>query len=131
ESRDPAGLAPAIRRVLPDVLAACAAAGVPVLLFETTRTPERVAFLYGKGRTAAQLVAAKVDPKFAQPKLRIVTKAYDWPRSWHSHGLAFDLIHPTKYWAPPDPKHYWPAVAEIVKPFGFDWGGLWPTLPDV
>lgn len=123
------GLAPRVRLNLSAAVAELLHQGNPVLVFETTRTRDRVAFLYGKGRTEEQLKAVGIDIKFAQPTEKIVTKASAWPKSWHSHGLAVDLIHPKLYWGAP--RAWFEKVAEVMVDHGFDWGGNWPTLPDV
>jgi peptidoglycan L-alanyl-D-glutamate endopeptidase CwlK len=96
--------------------AACRAAGLPVLRFETFRSRARQEWLYAQGREV-------------KPPERIVTKASSAVRSQHGYGLAVDFIHPRLHWGAPE--QWWRDVAAIVVPCGLAWGGDWPTLPDL
>ncbi len=109
-------LAPAMREAVAAAEAACAAAKLPVLRFETFRSRLRQEWLFAQGRTVV-------------PPTRIVTKASSAIRSWHGDGLAVDFIHPQLHWKAPE--QWWRDVAAIIVPCGLAWGGDWPTLPDV
>lgn len=54
-----------------------------MFLNEGYRSDERQQFLYGKGRTAEQLVAVGLDPKYAQPAENRVTNAKNASKSAH------------------------------------------------
>lgn len=62
--------------------------GYQVFPLETRRNQKRQEWLYGAGRTAAELRAAGIDPSFARPTAKTVT----WTlQSKHLEGLAFDV----------------------------------------
>lgn len=109
-------LAPGMRALVEAAERACRDADLPVLRFETFRSDARQSWLFAQGREV-------------RPPDRIVTKAASAAASWHGFGLAVDFIHPTRFWNAP--RAWWRAVAAIVAPLGFTWGGEWKTLPDV
>jgi len=64
-----------------------------------------------------------------------VSKANDGWRTWHFYGLAVDVIHPTRGWAPWDAEDQgaqdWRGVVvEAGKAAGLDWGGDWHSFKD-
>lgn len=87
--------------------------------FETLRTPERQAFLYGFGR----------DYDDGRGK---VTNSATCFNSWHGFGLAVDVVE--KDATPWDaPMSFWTAIGEAAERNGLTWGGRWrsPDLPHV
>lgn len=94
-------LQPRVRAILNGMRAR----GFDPQVYETYRTQERQCYLYGKGRTAAQLKKAKVDPKWAQPGLTKVTYTLD---SMHRKRKAVDIISKSRKWA-------WPAFFVALK----------------
>lgn len=127
-SKDTGKLAPKVRQALDKAIAVMHEQKLDAMVFETYRTPDRVHFLYGKGRTEEALTLVNVPKKYAQPNMAIVTRAFDWSRSWHSYGLAVDIIHRRTYWN--TPTSWFESVAKIMTQHGFAWGGRWPRLPD-
>ena len=87
------------------ILNAMCARGFDPKVYETYRSQERQWYLYGKGRTAAQLKKAKVDPKWAQPGLAKVTYTLS---SLHRTRKAIDIISKSKHWN-------WPAFFVALK----------------
>lgn len=104
-------LAPAVRRA---VLRTCdevaQATGARPLVFETLRTPERQAYLFGFGRTW-------------DDGRGLVTYSRDADESWHFYGLAADLIHPTLHWRAPE--SWWVALGHAARHHGLRWGADW------
>lgn len=89
------------------------------MAFETLRTPERQAFLYGFGR----------DYDDGRGK---VTNARTNLNSWHGFGLAVDVVEKDATpWAVP--VGFWNQIGEVAKKVGLTWGGKWakPDLPHV
>jgi hypothetical protein len=110
--------APLFHRAVLRVLDDMRARGLPCLVVETLRTPERQAYLYGFGRT------------YDDGRGR-VTKAASSLTSWHGYGLAADIVHAARYWnAGPD---FWTALGETAEAHGLTWGGRWrsPDRPHV
>ena len=75
------------------------ARGFDPQVWETYRTQERQWYLYGKGRTAAQLKKAHVDVKYAQPSLAVVTKTLE---SLHRKRKAADIVSKSRLWNWPE-----------------------------
>ena len=75
------------------------ARGFDPRVYETYRTQGRQWYLYGKGRTAAQLKRAHIDIKYAQPDLGVVTKTLD---SLHRKRKAVDIISISRLWNWPE-----------------------------
>jgi peptidoglycan L-alanyl-D-glutamate endopeptidase CwlK len=92
---------------------------LPVMGFETLRTRERQAFLYGHGRDYSD-------------GRGIVTNAQTHLYSFHGYGLAIDVVEKdaTPWDAPPS---FWNAIGEVAEKHGLAWGGRWktPDLPHV
>lgn len=116
--RDLALLAPGFRerveRMLRDL-----EGGLPEWPFETLRTAERQAFLYGFGRTYDDGRGP-------------VTKARTHLTTWHGYGLAIDVVEKdaTPWDAPPT---FWNAIGAAAERHGLVWGGRWKRadLPHV
>lgn len=87
--------------------------GYDPIAYETERTEARQAFLYGQGRTKAQLRRAGVNPIWAKPGLPIRTYTMD---SKHMHKKAVDVISVSRLWG--DPK-FFDALEEEAKKEGF------------
>lgn len=84
-----------------------------MLIFETLRTNKRQKFLYGQGRDYFG---------------KIVTKAYDAAWTWHSYGMAIDIIHPKKLWSAPS--IWWETLALDAEYVGLYPGRRFKTIPD-
>jgi hypothetical protein len=123
-------LAPGLQPMAHEVIRLMEADGHDPLLFETGRTRERVFFLYGKGRTAAQCEAAGVPRVWAWPDCPdgIVTKANRLEDTVHAYGLAFDVISRKRRWAASPA--FWESLRLACARVGLFWAGRWPTLPD-
>lgn len=76
---DSSELPPAMARAVEDLMGRLADVGHPVRIREALRSPERVAWLYGIGRT--------YDPDGRG----IVSAAKTGEKTWHSYGLAVDF----------------------------------------
>lgn len=95
------------------------AGGLSEQVFETLRTEQRQAFLYGFGR----------DYDDGRGK---VTNARTALNSWHGFGLAVDIVE--KDATPWDaPVTFWNLIGEAAVEQGLVWGGSWakPDLPHV
>lgn len=112
-------LAPKVQIAVRAVLADMEAAGFRPLVFETLRSDERQAWLYGFGRAWDD----------AQPR-GVVTKLQT--AGWHRYGLACDIVEndATPWDATPD---FWQALGDSAKRNGLKWGGDWRSkdLPHV
>jgi hypothetical protein len=82
-----------------NILSRMRARGFDPQVWETYRTQERQWYLYGKGRTAAQLKKAHVDVKYAQPSLAVVTKTLE---SLHRKRKAADIVSKSRLWNWPE-----------------------------
>ena len=103
----------AVRAMLADL------SGLNAMAFETLRTPERQAFLYGFGRSYDD----------GRGK---VTNARTNLNSWHGFGLAVDVVEKDNTpWAVP--VGFWNKIGDAAKKHGLSWGGKWakPDLPHV
>lgn len=100
-----------------------------MFLNEGYRSDERQMFLYGKGRTAEQLVAAGLDPMYAQPGEARVTNAKNASKSAHGWAVngkpaaaAIDVVPlgaDGKPWTKDDPwDQFVLAIAEEGAHFG-------------
>ena len=94
-------LQPRVRQILDRMRAR----GFDPQVFETYRTEERQAFLYGKGRTAKELKKAHIDKKWAQPDLPKVTYTM---QSLHRRRKAVDIISKSRHWS-------WPAFFKALE----------------
>lgn len=123
-------LAPVIAMKANDVITIMKADGHDPMLFETGRTRERVHFLFGKGRTAEQCLAAGVPAHFAWPDCPdgIVTKANRLEDTVHAYGLAFDVICRRRRWKAV--AAFWESLRLACARVGLFWAGRWPNLPD-
>lgn len=83
------------------------------LVFETLRSNKRQKFLYGQGRDYAG---------------KIVTNAYDASWSWHGHGMAIDIVHPTLWWKAPEA--WWEQLAVDAEYVGLYPGRRFKRIPD-
>lgn len=106
--------AAAVRAMLAEL-----AGGPSEMVFETLRTPERQAFLYGFGRDY-------------DDGRGIVTNAQTSLYSFHGFGLAVDIVEKdgTPWDAPPG---FWENIGRVAKKHGLSWGGDWkkPDRPHV
>ena len=88
-------------------------------IFETLRTPERQAFLYGFGRDY-------------DDGRGIVTNARTSLYSFHGFGLAVDIVEKDATpWNAPE--GFWEAIGAAAKRNGLTWGGDWkkPDRPHI
>lgn len=90
-------------------------AGFDPIVEETIRSPERQAWLYGFGRDY-------------DDGRKIVTWVH---QSWHTFGLAADIISRSMGWNAPS--KFWNALGAASKDEGLIWGGTWksPDRPHV
>jgi hypothetical protein len=103
-------LAPAFRRAVEAVLA-----DVPrTRVFETLRTEERQAYLYGFGR--------QYDDGRGP-----VTKAKSALNGWHAFGLAADIVeNDATPWTAPNA--FWQSLGLAYEKHGCVWGGRWRVV---
>ena len=85
-----------------------AEAGQPIIVYETTRSPELQAFYYARGRTTPGPTVTNV----SSPK-----------NSSHFCRVAFDVISTEKAWDLSEAE--WRKIAAIGRSLGFTWGGDW------
>lgn len=128
ESRDMSRLASAFRAAVERVVARLEAEGFDPMVFETLRTRERQWWIFGKGRTAEQCVAAGVPAKYAWPEGARATNANSYLVSVHGHGLAVDIVSKSKLWGAS--AAFWKALGEAVRDEGLTWGGDWKSPVD-
>lgn len=113
------GLAPKVRDAALAVVADMKALGFNARIFETLRTPERQAFLYGFGR-------------LYDDGRGTVTKVENVRKGWHAYGLAVDIVeNDSSPWTAP--QAFWQALGKSAEKHGFTWGGRWKftDLPHV
>ena len=96
-------------------IAACAAAGVDVVITSTFRDAESQNALYAQGRTA--------------PGKR-VTNARGGD-SFHQHRCAFDFVPVVGGKAIWDDDDTWELCGVIAERVGLEWGGSWPNFKDM
>lgn len=82
-----------------------------------TRTADEQAKLYGKGRTAEQMIAAGLNPAYANEDANIVTSktGLPWNTSLHQSNNAVDVVFPQ--WV--DKVEYSKEMNAIMNPLGF------------
>jgi peptidoglycan L-alanyl-D-glutamate endopeptidase CwlK len=101
---DPSYLEPVFRAAVEAILKESAAAGQPLFLFETYRSPQRQQFLFQQGAT----------------ELRDV--------SCHGYGLAADFCK--DLYGQPSWLGDFGFLGELAKKHGLVWGGMWREFPD-
>ncbi|MCL2461031.1 MAG: M15 family metallopeptidase [Defluviitaleaceae bacterium] len=105
--RDITQLSPVMQRGAAEFLKRCQAAGLPVLITETYRTPERQKELYAQGRTAPGAV---------------VTWTTTSP---HMYRCAFDICRNIKGQEWDDSDNFYAKCGAIWQGMGGVWGGSW------
>lgn len=113
-SRDIKLLHPKLRRIVPEILAKCKAAGLPVLVTQTLRTQAEQDALYWQGRTTPGKIVTNVR----------------WPNGAHCWGVAFDFCRNVRGREYDDSDGFFAKVAAIAKPYGLRWGGDWTRFVD-
>lgn len=113
-SRDIKLLHPKLRRIVPEILAKCKAAGLPVLVTQTLRTQAEQDALYWQGRTTPGKIVTNVR----------------WPNGAHCWGVAFDFCRNVRGREYDDSDGFFSKVAAIAKPYGLRWGGDWTRFVD-
>lgn len=113
-------LHPTFRERLERGITLARAEGLPVHIFETTRTPERQNWLYGSGRTYPG---------------KIITKASAWS-SFHQYAVAADLAFDADIKTPKIEWTWdgnWKRLGEILMAQGLEWfgapGSKFPEAP--
>lgn len=106
------GLAPFFREAVERVVADLKAWDYTPRVFETLRTTERQAFLYGFGRTY-------------DDGRGIVTHSQTADDTWHGYGLAADIICARLKWNAP--LNFWHVLGTSARRHGLVWGGDWNT----
>lgn len=113
-SRDIKLLHPKLRRIVPEILAKCKAAGLPVLVTQTLRTQAEQDAMYWQGRTTPGKIVTNVR----------------WPNGAHCWGVAFDFCRNVRGREYDDSDGFFAKVAAIAKPYGLRWGGDWTRFVD-
>lgn len=107
-------LAPRFRAAVEAVVADMQARGHAVRVFETLRTEERQAYLYGFGRDYDDGRGP-------------VTRAASALQGWHAYGLAADLVQADQTpWIAP--QAFWQDLGTIAEQHGCTWGGRWKVV---
>jgi hypothetical protein len=108
------GLAPQFRKALEKTVARMVVLGHKPRIFETVRTAERQAFLYGFGR--------KYDDGRG-----VVTNSQSNLKTWHGYGLAADIVEDdaTPWNAT---SAFWNDLGACAEACGLEWGGRWRFL---
>jgi hypothetical protein len=127
--RDPKKMVSPAKEAAIKALAACQTMSVKVWVNETLRSQEVQDAYYLQGRDILENVNAKrkiagLPPINESENKNIIT----WTlKSKHSSGKAMDLYPVDKtgkiLWS--GKKSDFQPIADIIKPFGFDWGGDW------
>lgn len=108
------GLAPKFRRAVEAIVDEMQEKGYKVRVFETLRSNERQAFLYGFGR--------EYDDGRGP-----VTRARTAESGWHFYGLAADLVEDdSSPWIAP--QKFWQELGLIAEQHGCTWGGRWERV---
>ncbi len=93
----------------------CLEAGINVKIITGTRTYQKQAALYAKGRTAPGQRVTNARPGY----------------SWHNFGVAWDFVvfdaKGEPLWDSPLMK----KCGEIAESLGLEWGGRWTSFPDI
>lgn len=121
-------LHPKIRQRATDFVNDLKNQGITYRLYSGNRSFDEQAKLYGKGRTAQELISLNVDEKYAKPSEAIVTKAKPGS-SFHNYGLAFDGVEikdNKAIWSSPNESQ----IVNTAKQYGFYWGGNFTSLKD-
>lgn len=107
-------LAPKMQVAVEAIIKGMADAGHKAKVFETLRTAERQAFLYGFGRQY-------------DDGRGTVTKVQDARRGWHFFGLAVDIVESdaTPWNAS---QAFWQTLGKLAEQHGLTWGGRWKFL---
>lgn len=112
-SRDIELLEPETREMCKKLVAACEAAGFPIVVVQTLRTWEEQAALYAKGRSRPGAIVTNAKPGY----------------SAHNFGRAFDVAFRKGQkgvsWSGP-----WSKVAQVARGLGLAWGGDWKSFQD-
>lgn len=108
------GLAPAFRAALMQTVEMMKKLGHQPRIFETTRTLERQAFLYGFGRTW-------------DDGRGVVTHSKTNMVTWHGYGLAADIVEDDKTPWNATPA-FWNDLGKCAEANGLTWGGRWKFL---
>ena len=95
-------------------IAACAAAGVDVIITSTFRDAESQNALYAQGRTT--------------PGKKVTNAAGG--DSLHNWRVAFDFVPVANGKAIWDDAKLWERCGAIAESVGLEWGGSWPKFPD-
>jgi hypothetical protein len=127
--RDPKKMVSPAKEAAIKALAACQTMSVKVWVNETLRSQEVQDAYYLQGRDILENVNANrktagLPPINESENKNIIT----WTlKSKHSSGKAMDLYPVDKtgkiLWS--GKKSDFQPIADIIKPFGFDWGGDW------
>jgi peptidoglycan LD-endopeptidase CwlK len=100
-------LAPKVAQAAAEALNNAWRAGLDPIVFETVRSVDRQAWLYGVGRTHSL---------HRTP----VTRVRDARTGWHHYGVALDVISRSKHWGS---EAFFRQLAPHFKAQGFRWGG--------
>jgi len=95
-------------------IAACAAAGVDVIITSTYRDAESQNALYAQGRTTPGKKVTNV-------------RGGD---SFHNHRVAFDFVPVTGGKAVWNDTDIWERCGALAESVGLEWGGRWKKFPD-
>lgn len=128
-NRDLTVLAPKVQRAVTAILAGMTQAGFRAVQFDTMRTADRQAFLYGKGRTVEQCQSAGLDSAWAWPDCPdgVVTKAASHLSSWHGFSCAVDIVeNDNSPWNAS--QAFWNTLGKLARANGLTWGGDWKML---
>ncbi len=102
--------------------------GIIVAVHSGLRTAEEQEKLYAKGRT----IVNPDGKSAARPMGNIITNARAY-ESWHSFGLAVDIVFKTDKggWTWAKTPEEWGKLGAVGESFGLEWGGRWKKFPDV
>lgn len=107
-------LAPKMQEAVTAIIKDMADQGFNARVFETLRTDERQAFLYGFGRQY-------------DDGRGTVTKVQDARKGWHRWGMAVDIVENDA--SPWDaPQAFWQTLGKCAEANGLTWGGRWKFL---
>jgi hypothetical protein len=131
--RDVSRLEPRTREAAEKALAALAGVGIKVWINETLRLQSTQDCYYAQGREPVEKVNAMRRGiglwAITDAENRIITHTRN---SLHIVGKAIDIV-PVGKGGGPDwnaPKDKYQSIADIMKLFGFEWGGDWKGFVD-
>ena len=107
-------LKPKVKMLAEQLVTACKAAGITIIVTQTLRTIAEQDALFAQGRTKPGPIVTKAKGGF----------------SLHNYGVAFDIVPVVNGKTDYSNATTFACVGEIGQRLGLEWGGAWATFPD-